>query len=661
MTAGTLNSFEVEQGPLMAALDRVRAALERYVERRPSPDAGQENTGQENTGQENTGQRNVGQGYSLDMLSGAFGLSPFEQSILLLCAGVELDASLAALCTAAQGEHGPAYPTFGLALAALPDAYWSALSPGAALRQWRMVEMHTQPGVPITACALKIDERILHFLVDVQHLDERLVGLVHPASLDEDIVESQLALVDQITAAWNKFRPDLPLLQLCGGDEASRRAIAATACAQRGLRMYVLPAELTPSGGPELDAFVRLWEREAVLSSAALYVDTDAIDASDAKLAGQISRMLQMIRGPVLVGARERWRPLQRAVRVLEVGKPTAEEQHEVWSTLLGEKAIPLNGEVKRLVAQFNLPVASIRASVTQALSADVEDGGLLHALWDASCSQARPRLSTLAQRIEPVAHWDDLVLPTHEKEMLREIATHVRHRATVYGSWGFAGLSSRGLGVSALFSGTSGTGKTMAAEVLANELRLDLFRIDLSGVVSKYIGETEKNLRQVFDAAEEGGTILFFDEADALFGKRSEVKDSHDRYANIEINYLLQRIESYRGLAVLATNMRSALDTAFLRRLRFVVNFPFPDMVQRAEIWRRAFPASMPVGRLEMDKLARLDIAGGNIRNVVLHAAFLAAGDGGQVEMAHLARAARTEFTKIDRPVPEVEISRWA
>src|SRR5277367_2287476 len=219
-----------------------------------------------------------------------------------------------------------------------------------------------------------------------------------------------------------------------------------------------------------------------------------------------------------------------------------------------------------------------------------------------------------MAQRIEPVAQWDDLVLPPGEKGMLQEISSHVRHRSKVYENWGFGATSRRGLGISALFAGQSGTGKTMAAEVLANDLRLDLYRIDLASVVSKYIGETEKNLRRIFDAAEDGGAILFFDEADALFGKRSEVKDSHDRYANIEVNYLLQRMESYRGLAILTTNMKSALDTAFLRRLRFVVQFPFPDVAQRAAIWRRVFAKGVPTEGLDADKLARINVAGGNI-----------------------------------------------
>ena len=216
-----------------------------------------------------------------------------------------------------------------------------------------------------------------------------------------------------------------------------------------------------------------------------------------------------------------------------------------------------------------------------------------------------------------------------------------------------------RGLGISALFAGDSGTGKTMAAEVIANDLNLILFRIDLSAVVSKYIGETEKNLRRVFDAAEDGGAILFFDEADALFGRRSEVKDSHDRYANIEINYLLQRIEAYRGLAILATNMKGALDKAFLRRLRFIVNFPFPDASQRRAMWERAFPEDAPRMGLDLSKLSSFNLTGGSIHSIALSSAFMAAGNGGVVTMPLVLDAVRTEFRKLERPINEADF-RW-
>jgi SpoVK/Ycf46/Vps4 family AAA+-type ATPase len=242
----------------------------------------------------------------------------------------------------------------------------------------------------------------------------------------------------------------------------------------------------------------------------------------------------------------------------------------------------------------------------------------------------------------------------------LRLLASQVRHRNKVYETWGFAAKGRRGLGVSALFSGESGTGKTMAAEVLARELGLDLFRIDLSAVVSKYIGETEKNLRRVFDAAEEGGVLLLFDEADALFGRRGEVKDSHDRYANIEVGYLLQRMEAYQGLAILTTNLKSTMDRSFQRRLRFNLNFPFPDASQREAIWKRIFPAPTPTKGLDARKLAQLNVTGGHIRNIALNAAFIAADAGGPVEMNHVFQAAKLEAQKIERPLSEAEVKGW-
>ena len=283
----------------------------------------------------------------------------------------------------------------------------------------------------------------------------------------------------------------------------------------------------------------------------------------------------------------------------------------------------------------------------------------VLHYLVGASHS-LEDRLNDLAERVEPKASWDDLVLPPDQMTVLHTITMHVRQRDKVYGEWGFAEKSARGLGISALFAGASGTGKTLAAEVLANALGLDVYRIDLSSVVSKYIGETEKNLKRVFDAAEGTGAILLFDEADALFGKRSEVKDSHDRYANIEVGYLLQRMESYRGLAILTTNLKHSLDNAFKRRIRFEVDFPFPDFAHRAEIWRRVFPTQTPLNGLDFECLAQLNVAGGNIRNIAMNAAFLAADGEQRVTMAHLMEAARTEYAKLDKPLTETEVEGW-
>jgi hypothetical protein len=446
---------------------------------------------------------------------------------------------------------------------------------------------------------------------------------------------------------------------LHGGDAAGRQAIAAAAAQSCRLRLHVLRAADVPAAAAERSALVRLWEREAVLGDAALLLDCETLDPGTA--AEQAVRaLIEDLPSWLVVASREPLARTRRPTHVFELRPQSFAEQEQVWRRALGPAARRLNGELDAIAGQFHLDARAIE-TIGATLGADDDANGDLGArLWDTCRRQATPRLEDLAQRIEPVATWDDLVLPDVPRTLLHEIAAQVRQRVRVYERWGFAARGRRGLGISALFAGPSGTGKTLAAEVLANELRLDLFRIDLSRVVSKYIGETEKNLRRVFDAAEEGGAILLFDEADAVFGKRSEVKDSHDRYANIEVSYLLQRMESYQGLAILTTNMKSALDPAFLRRLRFVLQFPFPDAVQRRDIWRRMFPQATPTEGLDLERLAKLNIAGGNIRNIALNAAFLAADASEPVRMGHLLRAARGEYAKLERPLTEVEMGGW-
>jgi SpoVK/Ycf46/Vps4 family AAA+-type ATPase len=342
---------------------------------------------------------------------------------------------------------------------------------------------------------------------------------------------------------------------------------------------------------------------------------------------------------------------------VLEVSKPTESEQRLEWERTLSGVEHGLAGE---LASQFSLSQAQIQRIAGEYAKAGEPVGQDAHgALREACQLSIRPRLEQLAQRLDAKATWSDLVLPAEDTAVLRQVAAQVTQRARVYGDWGFGCAANRGLGISALFTGESGTGKTMAAEVIANELHLGLYRIDLSAVVSKYIGETEKNLCRLFDGAEDGGAILFFDEADALFGKRSEVNDSHDRFANIEINYLLQRMEAYRGVAILATNMKSALDAAFLRRLRFVVRFPFPSKADRCRIWRRAFPAQTPLQEVDFEHLARFSMTGGAIHSAALNAAFAAAAARSAVTMPMLMTAVRSEFLKQERPINESEF-RW-
>jgi ATPase family associated with various cellular activities (AAA) len=605
-----MSAVAVDTSPLAAALSALRSRLDGETAPLEEPPA-------------------------LARIGDAFGLSSFERELLLLCAAGELDSAFPQV-------------TFSLAFAALTDAHWSALAPTGPLRRWRLVEIDT--GNPLASARLRIDERVLHELVGVTHLDERLLGLVDPLLLADDLAPSRRELVDRLAALWASSRESWTAVQLCGTDAEAAREVTAAAATRQGLVAFVVRVAEIPAAPSERDALARLWEREAALVGALLLVERDDDDPREAARAA--TRFVESTGAPLVVAGREPLALRGRSWARVTVPPLDTNERTALWRATLGSSAVEHDGEVDAVAAQFALSAEAVRAAAADALGRG--------ALWEAAREQARPRLDELAPRIEPRALWDDLVLPESQTRTLREIVLHVRNRASVYQAWGFAAKSARGLGISALFAGPSGTGKTMAAEVLANELRLDLYRIDLSAVVSKYIGETEKNLRRVFDAAESGGVILLFDEADALFGKRSEVKDSHDRYANIEIGYLLQRMEAYRGLAILTTNMRGALDSAFLRRLRFVVQFPFPDAARRGEIWRRVFPAETPTADLDLSRLARLDVPGGAIRNIALNAAFLAADADEPVRMAHLASAARSEVAKLERPLTEAEIGDW-
>ena len=652
----TLDWPEANQRYLMAAVSLVRAALERHA-RKATDDAN--NSERDQAAEENLQEaaNALPAPSALETLCAAFRLSPFERDVLLLCAGVELDSTFAASCAAAQGDARKIYPTFSLALAALPGAHWSALAPSASLRRWRLIELTNNEG--LVAAPLRIDERVLHFLTGINQLDDRLQALVEPVGAPADLPPSQLEVAQRIAQlVANNENQIPPVIQLCGPDGIGRSAVAALASREFGLRLHALRGADIPTSAAERETLARLWEREALLGRSALLVEADEMDAAGESRT--LLAFLENVNAIVFVSRREPLRPWRRPIVRFDVRKPSSAEQTDLWNEALGEDLGRLNGQVESVVAQFSLGPRNIAAACAALGSHSEDESNLGHKLWEACRIQSRARLDDLAQRIEPAATWDELVLPEMQRQLLREITAHVRQRTKVYETWGFAEKGARGLGISALFAGSSGTGKTMAAEVLARELRLDLYRIDLSSVVNKYIGETEKNLRRVFDAAEEGGAILLFDEADALFGKRSEVKDSHDRYANIEVSYLLQRMESYRGLAILTTNMKQALDTAFLRRLRFIVQFPFPDATQRAEIWRRIFPASTPTQELDLPRLSRLNVAGGNIRNIALNAAFLAAEADEPVRMTHLLRAARSEYGKLEKPLTDSEIGGW-
>jgi ATPase family associated with various cellular activities (AAA) len=582
--------------------------------------------------------RASGQPAAIDRISQLFGLTPFDEDCLLLAAAPRLDAAFAGLFAHADNRPHPAAATLHLAIALFAGGEAEAsrrafehLSPAAPLRRLRLVEV--DDSVPSLLTPLETDERIARFIAGEDYLDPRAQHLLAPvpaAPCPAKHRPAAMALADAVREA------SPPAAVIVGPRNSGRGAVALAVARELELGLGSLRLPLLPERGPGRQAALKLLAREAALGGYALLIDADEAQARDDAV-----ELLRELEACVFVLARE---PLEAAAPQLRLTPIEAADRVALWRQLLEPAATALNGACERLAEQFPLGPAAIARIAADNRTPDET------ALWAACRDAAGQQLDALAERIQPRFDWDDIVVPASIAEDLRAVAAQVRHRAAVYGRGGFGRKLVRGRGVTALFGGPSGTGKTMAAEIIAGDLGLDLWRVDLAGVVSKYIGETEKNLKRVFDAAESGGAVLFFDEADALFGKRSEVKDSHDRYANIEISYLLQRMEAYSGLAVLATNMKGHLDPAFLRRLRFVIDFPFPDSAHRRAIWALSFPPETATEGLDLTALARLEVAGGNITVIAVNAAFLAAAEGKPVGMVHLARAARAEFRKLDK-----------
>jgi hypothetical protein len=613
-------------------------------------------------------------------LGRCFQLSPFEQLILLLAIALELEPNFQALYAQVQGNQHQPYATLGLALATLPGADYSVLSPQNPLHYWQLI--HLEPGRILTGSPITLDRRILCYLLGEPALDSNVAEWVSPISpigSPDFLPLSQQEIVQQLIATWSGAAANqpLPLISLTGTDATAHRTIAAMACDRLGFQLMALSTAMLPTDPHELKQFQRHWEREAILSNSALLLDGEMALAAELSRQAAIALFLETLNTPVMFSTPDSKPRLRRPVIALEIPSLSQDEQIALWQTHLGNHAAALNGQLPILANQFKLTPTAIQtichqfklhSSPTFPPSSPPSlpspshplHPSPPHPLWTLCRHQARPNLDDLAQRISTTTTWADLILPSRQHQVLEDIATHLKYRAQIYQTWGFAQKGDRGLGISALFHGDSGTGKTMAAEVLAQECCLDLYRIDLSTVVSKYIGETEKNLRRIFDAAEAGGVILLFDEADALFGKRTEVKDSHDRHANIEVSYLLQRMETYQGLAILTSNLKNNLDEAFLRRLRFMVPFPFPDAHARADIWRRIFPAQTPTQDLDYDKLGQLKIAGGNIRNIALNAAFLAAQAKQPVTMGHIRQAAQRDYLKLEKLLTTEELKGW-
>lgn len=567
-------------------------------------------------------------------LAERFGLGDFERDVLLLAVLRELEPALFAAPERA--------PSFALAMVLFDDPAWDALNPARPLRAWELIQGEgLESGAGRVASPIVADERVVSFAKGMFHLDARIAPWFAPLppAHDEALPESHRPAAARLRALIEAGG----IAMLAGADRAGKRALAAAAAGAAGMALYRLRAEALPADVARLAQLARLWHRETLLARVGLLIEAE--EASDL---APLRRFVGQTGGFVAIAADAPLALDFARAAVIALDLPSAAEQRAAWAAALGAGREAL---AARLAEQYRLGAPEIAALAAFAAGAD--DAGVARIVRE----QTRPATGGLLQRIDAKARREDLVLPAAEQAAIDALIAQVGQRARVYDDWGFRAKLNRGFGITALFAGPSGTGKTMAAEVIAHAVELDLYRIDLASVVSKYIGETEKQLGRVFDIAERGGALLLFDEADALFGKRSEVKDSHDRYANIEIDYLLQRLEAFSGVALLTTNMPGAIDAAFTRRLRFVVRFPYPGPAERRRIWRRALPPAAPTDALDLDRLARLDLSGGDIHAVALAASFAAAAEDRPIAMVHMLDAARRELRKLDRPVNEAEL----
>lgn len=569
----------------------------------------------------------IGQGQpsALDFVAQCFCLARWDEDVLLLALAPAIEASIAQRYGSVQAllTASPCTPHVLTKLLfcsdRLPGQAMQRLSSEAPLRRYALVSIEDGTSLPMGA-AIQLPARMREFLCGFGRRDmgvdegvEQLTPVPLPARLE--VLATQLAQVDA----------DPLRLQIIGPSGAGRAALATEVLAQLGLGAWGVKASF---GGSE-----SALARDALLEDCGIVVTVEADGATD------VARRLDRLLPQALIIVSEAPIDGLAHVPVTRVDPVSPIERAALWRVVADA---PM-AELLPVAEQFALGPSRIAAIARQ-------PGLAARGLWAACRDLGARELEALSTRITPRRNWDDIVLAPETRAGLDALVAQVTGRSEVNGAWGFRRVMGRATGVSALFAGPSGVGKTMAAEVIAGALALDLHVVDLARVTSKFIGETEKNLRRIFDAAERGGVVLFFDEADALFGKRSEVKDSHDRYANAEVSYLLQRMESYGGLAILATNLKSHLDTAFLRRLRMIVDFPLPDVAARLALWRRAIPQAAPQGEIDWPQLARLDLSGGNITTIAANAAHCAWADGAKIEMRHLQAAIRAEYRKLDR-----------
>ena len=577
-------------------------------------------------------------------LGGRLGLDAFELDVLVLALAPEFDLRYERIIAYLHDDVSRRRPSVGLALDLLAStaAEKFALRARFALdaplfRSGALALFETEEDLPLLARGVRASPLVLEHLAGRR--PPRLTGVTW-----EPVPRASEAVAGSISPGSGPLR-----LRLRAETRQLRIAAAGSLAASFGTPLAIVDGDGLPERERARDVAlaVRLWQPTVLLepgrgggAAAAALAELDAA-APPALLVGG--------------GREDEW--LGHGLGELQSAPPAPGERRREWAEALTNAGVGVSTlDLDELAERYPLTPVQVETAAAAAAVAMRIGSGASEAAFAAARSELRPNLGTLARRLEPRFGWRDIVLPEDEVAQLREICAQVRTRDRVIGEWGFGSRFGYGTGVNVLFSGPPGTGKTMAAEVIAADLRLDLFRIDLSQVVDKYVGETEKRLERIFGACEGGAAILLFDEADALFGKRSETKDAHDRYANVEVAYLLQRIETYDGVAILTTNLRANVDQAFIRRLAFAVEFPPPTEELRLEIWRRVWPqAARLADDVDFAELAsRFPLSGGHIRNIALAAAHLAAADGAQLGMGHVLHAVRREYQKLGHLVVE-------
>ena len=587
---------------------------------------------------------------ALSRLAAAFGLTVFERRLVMLCFALETDAQTAMVVAEASGERQAGGMPVALAHAILGSEEWAASSPAGTLRRWHILEAPVS--APRAQLRLRLADAVTDALLGIFALDAQLVPVARP--LQATATAPATWVRDIAVALARRGAEGLSPVVLASWPDGL--ATAAAVAVALGMRPYVLDASRLAASGDRLPSLQRLWERDLVLQPSIAIAEQQADPLYEAALGA----FLTGLAAHAIVLADSAPACLRREVERMVRPRVAMEETVALWRSALGARAAQkLNGSVERAAAHFNLAPAAISAAAAQsrsAIEAAPDDTTAERAFWAACGRAAWPEPGPLASVIEPSATWEDLVVPPGVRDDLDSLVRQVRHSAVVFDRWGFSAGTTRGRGLVALFAGPSGTGKTLAAECIAAALGLPLVRADFSQLQSKWVGESSKLASKLFDEVEAGGAVLLIDEADGLLGRRGASTEIQPHW-NAEIGFLLQRLEAYRGLAILTTNMKSVIDEAFLRRFRFVVDFPLPGPAEREQIWRRVFPHGAPLDGVDPALLARLPLAGGAIRNVALNAAFLAAEAGSAITAAHVVTALRAEYRKLERPAGEIDV----